>query len=128
MLKTKLSPKQQAFCEEYIITLNATQAAIRAGYSSKTAKQIGCENLSKPYLKEYIEIQLRKKQSSLIATQDEVLSIISEILRENGNKPTERLKAAELLGKYYNIYDKNHHEDSELPQILMIEGITEDDI
>ena len=43
-----LSPKQQRFVEEFLIDLNATQAAIRAGYSEKTAAAIGCENLTKP--------------------------------------------------------------------------------
>lgn len=43
-----MTPKQERFVEEYLIDLNATQAAIRAGYSKKTARQIGDENLSKP--------------------------------------------------------------------------------
>ena len=46
----KLTPKQQRWCEEYLIDLNATQAAIRAGYSVNSARQIGTENLSKPAL------------------------------------------------------------------------------
>lgn len=51
----KLTPKQAKFIDEYLIDLNATQAAIRAGYSKRTAKQIGLENLSKPYLQEKIQ-------------------------------------------------------------------------
>ena len=50
----KLTAKQQLFCHEYLIDLNATQAAIRAGYSKKTAKEIGCENLTKPDILEFI--------------------------------------------------------------------------
>lgn len=50
----KLNAKQVRFCEEYLIDLNATQAAVRAGYSVKTAKQMGSENLSKPDIAEYI--------------------------------------------------------------------------
>jgi len=46
--KKKLTPKQSLFVKEYLIDLNATQASIRAGYSKKTAKQIGTENLAKP--------------------------------------------------------------------------------
>lgn len=49
-----LTDKQIRFCEEYLIDLNATQAAIRAGYSQKTAGQIASETLMKPYIKEYI--------------------------------------------------------------------------
>ena len=50
----KLNAKQVRFCEEYLIDLNATQSAVRAGYSVKTAKQMGSENLSKPDIAEYI--------------------------------------------------------------------------
>lgn len=46
-----MNAKQKRFCDEYLIDCNATQAAIRAGYSPKTAKQIGQENLTKPDLK-----------------------------------------------------------------------------
>ena len=49
-----INPKQEKFCREYIIDLNATQAAIRAGYSEKTARQVGSENLSKPYIADRI--------------------------------------------------------------------------
>jgi phage terminase small subunit len=55
MAKEDLSPKQKLFCEEYIIDHNATQAAIRAGYSSKTARAIGAENLTKPNIENYIK-------------------------------------------------------------------------
>ena len=50
----KLTPKQRVFVEEYLVDLNATQAAIRAGYSKKTAQQMGAENLSKPLIAEAI--------------------------------------------------------------------------
>jgi phage terminase small subunit len=51
----KLTDKQKRFCEEYLIDLNATQAAIRAGYSAKTAKSIGQENLTKPDILQYVK-------------------------------------------------------------------------
>jgi phage terminase small subunit len=54
----RLTDKQQRFCEQYPIDLNATQAAVRAGYSKKTARQTGAENLSKPY----IQAEIAKKQ------------------------------------------------------------------
>ena len=53
-MAAKLTSKQQAFCEEYLVDLNATQAAIRAGYSAHTAKEMGCENLSKPNIADLI--------------------------------------------------------------------------
>ena len=54
MTAKKLTPKQNRFVEEYLIDLNATKAAVRAGYSEKTARQIGSENLSKPAIQEAI--------------------------------------------------------------------------
>ena len=57
-----LTPKQQRFVEEYLIDLNATQAAIRSGYSEKTARDIGCENLAKPNIAKAIEEAQNKRQ------------------------------------------------------------------
>jgi len=77
----KLTAKQQRFCDEYLIDLNATQAAIRAGYSEKTARQIGQENLTKPSIKEYIENRMAEKEKELIADQDEVMRYLSAVMR-----------------------------------------------
>jgi phage terminase small subunit len=110
-----------------LIDLNATQAAIRAGYSKKTANRIATENLSKPVIKEYISQRMAEKESKLIADQDEVLKYLTSVLRGEsqsevvvvegigfGNSEArtmqkapdekERLKAAELLGKRYGLY------------------------
>jgi len=76
---TKLTLKQEAFCKEYIIDLNATKAAIRAGYSPKTAKDIGCENLAKPYLSAYITDLFDKRSEKLEISADYVLQRLKEI-------------------------------------------------
>ena len=52
----KLTARQERFCREYIIDYNATKAAVRAGYSEKTAKSIGSENLTKPDIRTYIKM------------------------------------------------------------------------
>ena len=77
----KLTAKQQRFCDEYLIDLNATQAAIRAGYSKKTARAIGCENLMKPDIKEYIEKRMAEKEAALVADQDEVMKYLTSVMR-----------------------------------------------
>lgn len=59
-----LNDKQKRFCEEYVIDWNATRAAIAAGYSEHTAKQMGYENLTKPYIADYIE-EIQKDLSKL---------------------------------------------------------------
>ena len=118
----KMTPKQKRFCDEYLIDLNATQAAIRAGYSKKTAQAIGTENLTKPLLKEYIENCMAEKESELIAGQDEVLQYLTAVMRGEDKEEklttnvlgeietietvvqSNRLKAAELLGKRYALF------------------------
>lgn len=119
----KLTAKQQRFCDEYLIDLNATQAAIRAGYSEKTAKSIGNENLTKPDLKAYIEKRMAEKEAALVADQAEVLKYLTSVLRgkstssvlardevgadrviEKAPDEKERLKAAELLGKAHMLF------------------------
>ena len=57
-----MTKKQKRFVEEYLIDLNATQAAIRAGYSPATAKEIGCENLTKPNISEAIAKAMAERE------------------------------------------------------------------
>ena len=76
-----LTAKQQRFCDEYLIDLNATQAAIRAGYSKKTARVIGQENLLKPAIRDYIEKRMAEKEKALIADQDEVMKYLTSVMR-----------------------------------------------
>ena len=66
MSTKKLTPKQNCFVDEYLIDLNATQAAIRAGYSPRTARAIACENLAKPDIQEAIALA---KQARAEATK-----------------------------------------------------------
>lgn len=82
----EMTKKQQRFCDEYLIDLNATQAAIRAGYSEKTARQIGQENLTKPAIKEYIEKRMAEKEDALIAKQDEVMKYLTAVMRREMNE------------------------------------------
>lgn len=69
----KLTDKQEMFCQEYLIDLNATQAAIRAGYSKKTARDIACENLAKPNIQARIAELKESRSNRIEITSDEVL-------------------------------------------------------
>ena len=123
----KMNAKQKRFCDEYLIDLNATQAAIRAGYSEKTAGVIANENLKKPYIREYIDERMAEKEAALIADQNEVMRYLTAVLRgeslsevivveglgEGASQarrlkklPDEkdRLRAAELLGKAHMLF------------------------
>lgn len=77
----KLTSKQKNFCDEYIICQNATEAAIRAGYSQKTAGTQGYENLQKPHIRAYIDERMKEHESELIATQTEVLQYLTSVVR-----------------------------------------------
>ena len=119
--------KQRRFCDEYLIDQNGTQAAIRAGYSKKTARQIADQLLSKLDIRSYIDDQLEKMHDKTIADAEEVLRYLTSVVRgeseseivvveatgdglseaKNVKKaPDEKdkLKAAELLGKRYGLY------------------------
>lgn len=86
MAEKQLTAKQQRFCDEYLIDLNATQAAIRAGYSKKTARSIANENLTKPDIREYIEKRMKEKKAALIADQDEVMRYLTSVMRRELNE------------------------------------------
>lgn len=77
----KPTAKQVIFANEYLIDLNGTQAAIRAGYSENSARQIASENLSKPYIREYIAIRLQQMEDELIADQTEVMKYLTSVMR-----------------------------------------------
>lgn len=74
-----LTAKQQRFVEEYLVDLNAAQAAIRAGYSEKTAKEIGCENLTKPHIAKAIADEMNKRSKRTEITADRVLQELAKI-------------------------------------------------
>jgi phage terminase small subunit len=122
-----MTDKQKRFCDEYLIDCNAKQAAIRAGYSPNSAKQIGQENLTKPDLREYIDEQLKKLHDAKIADADEVIKYLTSVMRGESTAEVvviegegegcstarrmskapdekERLKAAELLGKRFGLF------------------------
>ena len=126
-----LTAKQQTFVDEYLVDLNATQAAIRAGYSKKTAKEIGHENLTKPHIAAAIEAARGDRQGRTLIDQDYVIDVIVEtinrcrqadVMRDgNGDpmvvelpdgdvaiaanfNPGAVLKGAELLAKHLSMF------------------------
>lgn len=81
MSKRKLTPKQRKFVDEYIKLGNANQAAINAGYSKRTAKSIGQENLTKPDLKSFIDQRMAEIESHRIMDAQEALQLLTRIAR-----------------------------------------------
>lgn len=107
-----LNEKQKRFVLEYLIDLNATQAAIRAGYSKKTAYSIGQENLKKPEIQKAIQAKQNKLQNKLEITQERVLEELAQVAFSKASdetisnlKYTNKIKALELLGKYLSLFE-----------------------
>ena len=115
--------KQQRFADEYIITGNATQSAIKAGYSSKYANTNANKLLQNTTIKAYVNERLAKLESEKIATQEEVLQYLTSVMRGEKTEPLlvldgegtqkvieavpnvqSRTRAAELLGKRYGTF------------------------
>lgn len=133
----KLNERQRRFADEYIRLGEITQAAVNAGYSIKTAKQIGQENLTKPAIKSYIDKRLDELKKDSIAEQDEILQLLTGVLRGESKgvtlvgvgggaqsveklEPTlsERIKAAELLGKRYAMWTDKQQVENITPVFL----------
>ncbi len=120
--KNGLTDKQKRFCDEYLCDMNATQAAIRAGYSKRTAYRTGADNLKKPQIRAYIDKRMAEKDAELIATQNEVLQYLTSVMRgesvavevvvdgdgakliEKEPSEMERIKAADQLAKCHGLY------------------------
>ena len=139
------TPRQQKFCDEYLISGNATDAAIKAGYSRKTAKQTGSENLAKPDLRAYIDEQLAKIHSAKIADAEEVMKYLTSVMRGKHTEQVlklvgegvqtvtdidvsakERLKAAELIGKRYGLFTDKVGLEGAVPVIITGDDQLED--
>nr|DAK04985.1 MAG TPA: Terminase small subunit [Caudoviricetes sp.] len=139
-----LTEKQKRFCDEYLIDLNATQAAIRAGYSERSARQIAERNMTKDDIQKYIKERMSEKEKQLIADQDEVLKYLTSVLRgestaqeiviegtgdgcseaktmEKAPSEKERLKAAELLGKRYALFTDKVETDMDMDLNITID-------
>lgn len=137
----EMTAKQRRFCDEYLIDLNATQAAIRAGYSSKYANTNVSKLLQNTSIKEFIKKRMDEKEKQLIADQDEVLRYLTSVLRGESQsteivvegvgdgcseartmqkEPSEkdRLKAAELLGKRYSLFSDKVDVNGAIPVVI----------
>lgn len=140
-----MTPRQQKFCDEYLISGNATEAAIKAGYSRKTAKQTGSENLAKPDLRAYIDEQLEKLHSAKIADAEEVMKYLTSVMRGEHTEQVlklvgdgiqtvtdievsakERIKAAELIGKRYALFSDKMDLGGAVPVVITGDDQLED--
>lgn len=145
----KLTLRQKRFADEYLVDTNATQAAIRAGYSEKTAYSQGQRLLKNVELQTYIEEQLEKMHNEKIADASEVMIYLTSVLRgeseseivviegdgdgyssarkiDKAPDERERLKAAELIGKRYGIFTDKLNVEGSVP-VVIVDDLDEDD-
>lgn len=121
----KLTAKQKKFCENYIISANATDAYRNAGYTTKSYQTIRTEGsrlLKRPDIKAYIQELMEEKNSALVAKQDEVLEFLTATMRNKDANMSDRIKSAELLGKRYATFvDKSQAEVSGDIEIVIVD-------
>lgn len=115
-----LTVKQERFVEEYLVDLNATQAAIRAGYSSKTAEQMGYQLLQKTSVQKALQEAIEERSKRTGITQEKVIEEIGKIAFAEAHdysdtdlKYSNKLKALELLGKHLGMFDGKSGEGRE---------------
>nr|DAS60131.1 MAG TPA: Terminase small subunit [Caudoviricetes sp.] len=145
----KLTEKQKRFADYYIETGNITEAAVKAGYSKKTARVIGQENLLKPAIKGYIDEKLEAMQDERTASAKEVLEFLTKSMRgeikeevvvvEGTGEGTseartvkkqiglrDRIKSAELLGKRYRLFTDKVEVEGAVPVVIVGEDSLEE--
>lgn len=142
---SRLTPKQEAFCREYLVDLDATKAAIRAGYSKKTAGQLGHQQLKKTSVAQRIQ-QLRNEQQKRVeVTADYVLTTIIDTIErcrqaepvfDREGKPTGEykfdssavLKGSELLGKHLAMWTEKREVTGKDGGPIQVDGMSDEEL
>ena len=110
----KLTPKQAMFVQEYLIDLNATQAAIRAGYSPHTAHRIGNENVNKPAIKAAIDDAMDARAARTLISQDRVMRELARIAFAD---PAD---VVDKIGRVRNIHDLTPDERASVKSVRIL--------
>ena len=123
-----MTPKQTRFVAEYLVDLNATQAAIRAGYSQRTAASIGAENLRKPNIAAVIEAARARLAEKAEVTREWIIdrlrhNAVQCLVPGDSFNPAAANKALELLGKEHKMFI-----DRRLLGVRNIDDMTEEEI
>ena len=130
-----LTPKQARFVQEYLIDLNATQAAVRAGYSERTACEQGARLLANVKVREAIQAAEKKRQERTEITQDYVIGKLVEIAdrtasdcQDSDLKYSNKIKALELLGKHVGAFERpeGSREDEAQTGCMLLPEVADD--
>lgn len=132
-----LTERQKLFCQEYLIDMNASKSAERAGYAKSSCRQVACNLLKNKEIKEYLDEKLKEIEDDKIAKAEEVLKYLSSVMRgkekeevlvlvgdgiqrleEKNISAKDRIRAGELLGKRYGIFIDKLKVDNPIPVII----------
>lgn len=126
MADEKLTPKQKRFCEEYLKSGNATDAAKKAGYKASSACEIGAQNLRKLQISAYIKRRMEEQEAALVADSNEILKFYTSVMRGEVKDQfgmdaslSDRLKAGDsLMKRYAAASDRNRTTMEKLDSML----------
>lgn len=118
----KLSLKQRLFVDYYVKTKNATQSAIKAGYSRKSADTIAMQNLKKDRIKECIEVKFNALRLSEGLTDEQIKQFWKEMMDKETANDSDRLRASELAAKANGMFKDNQ------TNVAIFNGVTKEDL
>ena len=126
--EVKLTLKQKKFCEYYVASGNATQSAIKAGYSKKTAEMISSENLRKPYIIEYIKDLTKPSEDKRIADMQEIRQFWTNVVRNEEEDMKDRLKASEYIAKTNGAFIDKVDVNANVKKANPLDGLTTEEL
>ena len=123
-----MNQRQRAFCEAYLLSGNATEAAIKAGYSPKSARSIGQRLLTYVDIREYLAQRNAQIITENTATLEEIYSFWTVTMRDQASKPADRLKASELLSKALTLERTRSEERAAAGTLNPFDSLTDEEL
>lgn len=123
-----MNQRQRAFCEAYLLSGNATEAAIKAGYSPKSARSIGQRLLTFADIREYLAERNAQITAENTATLEEIYSFWTVTMRDQASKPADRLKASELLSKALTLERTRSEERAAAGTLNPFDSLTDEEL
>ncbi len=123
-----MNQRKRAFCEAYLISGNATDAAKEAGYSPRSARSIGQRLLTFDDVREYLERRNQEISAANTAQMEEVRQFWTATMRDENMKPADRLKASDLLAKTYGAFLERVEVDADVKTLEVMASLTEEEL
>ena len=123
-----MNQRQRAFCDAYLLSGNATEAAIKAGYSPKSARSIGQRLLTFADIREYLAQRNAQIIAENTATLEEIYSFWTVTMRDQASKPADRLKASELLSKALTLERARNEERAAAGTLNPFDNLTDEEL